>query len=342
MAQATAFAEVEKARVASLNSAEQERLNSLAEQKADMERQKRQDFAEAQDELENTLASQQAELEADKQEALQQAEQKRAQDLAATESALEEEKRQALEQAEQERQQELAAQKATLEEEKQQAVAEREQDLADELDEQKELLAQVSEKLEPYVQAQQAKDQIVEQLAQNFKDFDNAAVEIDGKTGQVKLHFQESYFLRGSHELSEDMKQLLKSMIPKYAKSIYETDAGEHVESLKISGLTSPVYQGLYIDKEGKTPRAERARVYNMALANKRAIAMYEFIFDEEEMGDYQFRSRLKTDMGVAALGFQNAEPVRADLIGKPADCVEYDCQREQATVLQFRMFSEN
>ncbi len=131
-------------------------------------------------------------------------------------------------------------------------------------------------------------------------------------------------------------------MIPKYARGIYgNKDAAAHVESLKISGMTSPVYRGVYIDIYDKSPGTEKARDYNMALSNRRAIAMYDFIFDEDEMGDYEFRSRLKADMGIAALGFQNATPVKDELVGKPAKCIEYDCQQEQATVLQFRLFTE-
>ncbi len=61
---------------------------------------------------------------------------------------------------------------------------------------------------------------------------------------------------------------------------------------------------------------------------------------DASEMGNYEFRSRLEADMSIAAVGFQNATPVRDDLVGKPARCIEYDCQQEQATVLQFSVFS--
>ena len=105
--------------------------------------------------------------------------------------------------------------------------------------------------------------------------------------------------------------------------------------------MTSPVYKGVYIDINDKSPETEKAREYNMSLSNKRAVAMYDFIFDAEEMGDYEYRSRLKADMGIAALGFQSATPVNPELVGKPAKCIEYDCKQEQATVLQFRLFSE-
>ncbi len=192
------------------------------------------------------------------------------------------------------------------------------------------------------VKAAEAREQIVDLLTENFKDYDSSAVEIDEKTGKVRLNFQESYFERGSDELSEDMKEFLRIMIPKYARSIYENkNAAEMVESLKISGMTSPVYMGVYIDINDTSPRSERARQYNMALSNRRAVAMYNFIFDESEMGNYQYRNRLKKDMGIAALGFQEAKPVGADLVGKDADCIEYNCKKEQATILQFQLYTE-
>jgi len=359
-----ALRQADQEQAATLARAQQEQANALAKQKSALEEQKRQDVAKARKELAQSLASQQAELEAKEQQALQQAEQAQAQALAESEqqrqkelgdaekkhaeqlvmaaTALAAEKKQALAQAEQASEAELAAQKSELEEEKATAVAATEQEYVEKLDQQKELVAKVAEELVPHVAAQKAKKKIVDQLNENFKDFDDSAVEIDAKTGKVKLHFQESYFVRGSHQLSDDMKKFLKIMIPKYARSIYQnTDAAEHVESLKISGMTSPVYLGMYIDINGTTPRAENAREFNMALSNKRAVAMYEFIFDEDEMGDYKYRRRLKADMGISALGFQNATPVRADLVGKPADCIEYDCKQEQAAVLQFRLITE-
>ena len=125
----------------------------------------------------------------------------------------------------------------------------------------------------------------------------------------------------------------------KYAKSIYgDPDAAKLVKSLKISGMTSPVYFGKYVDKNDISGRAEKARSFNMALSNKRALALYDFIFDEVEMGDYQYRNRLKADMGIAALGYQKAKAVPAALVGKTADCKEYDCKKEQATILQFKL----
>ena len=131
-------------------------------------------------------------------------------------------------------------------------------------------------------------------------------------------------------------------MIPKYAKSIYENkNAADLVESLKISGMTSPIYLGKYIDIYDTSPRSERARQYNMDLSNRRAVAMYNFIFDVEEMGAYPYRTRLKRDMGIAALGFKEAQPVRQDLVGKEADCLEYNCKKEQATILEFQLYTE-
>ena len=222
-----------------------------------------------------------------------------------------------------ERQSDLAAQRTALEEERARALA----DAADEL--------------APYLAALEARNQIIEELNENFKDFDSSAVEIDMETGKVRLHFEKSYFALGSAELSEDMKNFLRAMIPRYAQSIYGNgDAATHVESLNISGMASPVYQGVYIDIFDQSPETETARQYNMTLSNRRAESLYSFIFNADEMGDYQFRARMEQDMSIAALGFQNATPVKDELVGKPARCIEYDCQQEQATILQFQLFS--
>ena len=66
-----------------------------------------------------------------------------------------------------------------------------------------------------------------------------------------------------------------------------------------------------------------------------------DFIFDASEMGTYPYRTRLKRDMGIAALGFQSAQPVRQGLVGKEAYCIEYNCKKEQATILQFQLYTE-
>lgn len=247
-----------------------------------------------------------------------------------------------MEKAERDRQAALAEKEAELEKEKAKALAEKEKDFADQLGKQKELLAKVAEELEPHVRALEAKNKIVDELNESFRDFDSSAVKIDPKTGKVKLHFQESYFARGSFKLSEDMKRFLRAVIPKYAQAIYANkDAADQIQTLKISGMASPVYGGVYIDIHDKSSGSEKARKYNMMLSNKRAKALYDFIFDKKEMGDFEHRDRLKADMSIEALGFLNATPVDPKLVGKVADCIEYDCKQEQATILQFRLFTE-
>ena len=148
--------------------------------------------------------------------------------------------------------------------------------------------------------------------------------------------------MRGSAELSDSMKDLLRVMIPKYAKSIYENEgAAKQVESLKISGLTSPIFRGKYFDINDTSEEGEEAREYNLKLSNDRALAMYNFIFDSEEMGDYEFRAQLKADLGIEALGYRTATPVPIHLVGEKAVCLEYDCKKEQASILEFKLYSE-
>jgi hypothetical protein len=301
--------------------------------------------AQAQAKADKERARAQAKAEKEHARELAQAEKERGRELAQEKA----EKQHAFAEAAQAESDALAAQEATLAARAATELEEAEKDhaqelarAAKELEQQRALRNKAEEELTPFVKAAEARQQIVDLLNENFKEYDASAVEIDEKTGKVRLNFQESYFVRGSHELSAEMKNFLRIMIPKYARSIYENEnAAELIESLKISGMTSPVYMGKYIDINDTSPRSERARQYNMSLSNKRAVAMYNFIFDEGEMGNYQYRTRLKKDMGIAALGFQHARPVRADLVGKEADCLEYNCKQEQATILQFRLYTE-
>ena len=314
---------------AALARAEQARVDELAAQAAALDEQRQLEVARAEQQLRALADRQAANSRRETDAALARAEQDRAAALARAEqeqadalARAEQERAAALGRAEQERQADLAAQRTALDEERARALA----DAADEL--------------APYLQAIEAKNQIVKELNENFGDFDNSAVEIDPETGQVRLHFQESYFAIGSHELSAEMKSFLRAMIPRYAQSIYgNRDAAEQVESLNISGMASPIYQGVYIDIFDTSPETQEAREYNMALSNRRADALYAFIFDEDEMGDYAFRTRMEADMSIAALGFQNATPVGPELVGKPARIV-YDCQQEQATTCSFMLFS--
>jgi len=334
-----------------LAESDQQRQALATQKELELANQKK-ELAKVEQALKDEAASQAEKLAAEKERALAEAKAKAEQEL----QKLEAEKERALAKAEAEAEQELqklkAAKKRALanaEKERQKLEAEKAQALAkaDEAEklatETEEYLTRVVDELNPFLKAEDAKQEIVKRLKENFKDFDSKAVEIDEKTGKVRLHFEQTYFARGSHELSEDMKSFLRIMIPKYAKSIYENKhAAKHIDSLKISGMTSPIYRGKYVDKNDKSPQTEKARRYNMKLSNKRALAMYNFIFDEKEMKNFKYRDRLKADMGIAALGFQNAAPVKKKLVGRPADCKEYDCKHEQATVLQFHLYSEN
>lgn len=330
--------------LSALKSAKDEFAEALAAKEAEAARERRRALAQAAQAHDAELAAQASAMEARAAAQLAQASAAFAETLEAKESGLEAEKARALAMARQAHEDELARQNAALEREKARKLREAEGEFAaalaakeEELERERELAAEIKKQLA------EAKQRIVEQLAHNFRDvFDDSAVEIDEKTGRVKLNFQGSYFLRGSSQLSEDMKEFLRAVIPRYAKSIYENpEAAKHIESLKISGMTSPVYLGRYVDINDTSPATARARQFNMSLSEKRALAMYNFIFDENEMGDYEYRERMKTDMSIAAVGYQNAKPVPSELVGKIANCEEYDCRQEQATILQFYVYSE-
>jgi len=321
--------------------AEQALAQELAAQQARSDAQKAQELAQSQ------AAAEQAKQQALKEElAAQQArsDAQKAQELAAAEAAAQELAQQAAKDAAE------ATEREVLKTAKQQAQSEVEAEHAKEMEQQLAMLeAEKDAEMKPFLEAEEARneaqkvrEQIVDNLLENFKDSQGGDVDIDSKTGKVRINFQESYFVRGSSELSDSMKDLLRAMIPKYAKSIYENEgAAKQVESLKITGMTSPIFRGRYFDINDTSPEGEEAREYNLKLSNDRALAMYSFIFNGDEMGDYQYRADLKADLGIEALGYRSATPVPTKLVGQKATCIEYDCKKEQASILEFRLYSE-
>ena len=339
--QATAKAAAEEARQQAAAEAEQSLAQELEAQQARLEAQQAQEMAASQ------AAAEEAQQQAVKQElAAQQKklEAQKAQELAAAEAAAQELAQQAAKDASE------ATEREVLKTAKQQAESEVEAEHAQEMEQQLAMLeAEKDAEMKPFLEAEEARkeaqkvrEQIVDNLLENFKDSEDGDVDIDGKTGKVRINFQESYFVRGSAELSDSMKDLLRTMIPKYAKSIYESEgAAKQVESLRISGLTSPIFRGRYFDINDTSAEGEEAREYNLKLSNDRALAMYNFIFNGEEMGDYEHRAQLKADLGIEALGYRTATPVPIELVGEKATCIEYDCKKEQASILEFRLYSE-
>jgi myosin heavy subunit len=325
---------------------EAEKQKEVETKVAQLEQQKEAEVSSAKKEFDQIVAAKEAQLETTTQ-AIIAAEMERVKDLTKQEEQLEQQSRMQVAKLEQKRTEALAEQKQEMEAQQQtaaQAAADSAKQQAQAAAEsaKQQATAEAEQTLAQELAAQEAREQIVDNLLENFKDSDDRDVNIDQKTGKVRINFQESYFVRGSAELSDSMKDLLRVMIPKYAQSIYEvSSAAKQVESLKISGMTSPIFRGRYFDINDTTPEGEEAYEYNMKLSNDRALAMYNFIFDSDEMGEYEYRARLKADLGISALGYQNAAPVPSELVGQKATCLEYDCKKEQASIFEFRLYSE-
>ena len=353
------------AKQAALAKAKREHNQALAAQKQALDSQKRNELAKVQQAYKDSLANKEQKLAAQTKSALAKARSDFSKKLAEQQQAAKGEKEQALTKAQSDFNKALHEQNASqiaksqealakaqaafagalgqnesrLRGEKDRALADAGDKFAKALGKEKANSGKLQGQLSKFMKAQAAKDKIVTQLKDNFSNFDSNAVEVDSKTGKVKLHFQQSYFKRGRGELTDEMKAILRVMIPNYAKSIYgNKDAAKQVGSLNITGLTSPVYKGRYIDINDGSEETEKARKFNIKLSNERALAMFNFIFNDPTMSKFPYREKLKKDMGISAKGFLNSKPVPKELIGKKARCVKYDCSQEQAAVLQFQM----
>ena len=102
------------------------------------------------------------------------------------------------------------------------------------------------------LQASIAKQNEQRKLAQRLKEgFKKAGIDadIDLKTGDVTINFQNEYFDTGSANLKSGMVAILKKFMPEYASSLFhDPNIAKRISSVEIVGFASPTYKGRYVD----------------------------------------------------------------------------------------------
>jgi len=109
--------------------------------------------------------------------------------------------------------------------------------------------------------------------------------DVDLKTGDVVIRFDNEYFDSGSAELKSGMKTTLQKLMPVYAKTLFQNPKiAKRISSVEIVGFASPTYKGKYVDPDSLSVSDRVAVNYNMDLSYQRAKAIFETTFDTEQM----------------------------------------------------------
>ena len=190
----------------------------------------------------------------------------------------------------------------------------------------------------------EAKEQLRKNIIASLKDnFDRHGIdaEINEKTGEVTLPFNEAYFDFDSAELKEEMREYLLRIIPVYTKSIFsESDVNKYIKSIEIVGHASPIYLGKYVNPESLSKESREALFYNMDLSYRRARSIFKYILNKRNI-KYENQKDLMLYLKVTGRSYLQSSPLK-ELPQNSMDmeefCSKYDCEKLQSAIIRFNL----
>lgn len=184
---------------------------------------------------------------------------------------------------------------------------------------------------------------LAERIQKNFKKAGIEA-EIDSKTGDVTIKFQDEYFEKNQSELKPRMKQILEKLIPVYTKSLFQDPkVVKKISAVEIVGFASPTYQGKYVDPDSLSSSDRPAVNYNMDLSYRRAKSIFEYIFDTQFMSFSHQKDLLPLVKvsGRSYLASDRLKEVQRSPAEEKSYCDRFDCRKSQKVIIKFNLRDE-
>lgn len=183
------------------------------------------------------------------------------------------------------------------------------------------------------------------ELANRIKDnFKKAGIsaDVDLKTGDVTINFQNEYFDTGSANLKGGMLQILKKFMPEYAKSLFQDPKiASRIANVEIVGFASPTYKGKYIDPSSLSQEDRNAVNFNMDLSYQRAKSIFEPMFDTRLM-QFNHQKELLPLVKVTGRSFLATERIPGRTPSSGGDyCQNFDCKKSQRVIIKFNLKDE-
>lgn len=164
---------------------------------------------------------------------------------------------------------------------------------------------------------------------------------VDGKTGDVTIHFGDEYFDTGRADLKPKMTQILQKFVPSYAKSLLEDEkVAKEISSVEIIGFSSPTYQGRYIDPQSLKENDRTAVSYNLDLSYNRAKSIFSYMFDKKNI-NFQHQKDLLPLVKVTGRSFLAEEVKGRDIasgLSHKEYCAKYSCEKSQKVIIKFNL----
>ena len=137
-------------------------------------------------------------------------------------------------------------------------------------------------------EADSTRNRIGANLAEKFKKA-GMNIATDKKTGRITLFMDEAFlFVNDSFELTESIKEKLKSILPIYTEELFREKVNrDNISSVNVVGHASPRYGGGFVSPVGNQLDAY---FYNLQLSSNRAVQIVKFIASPES-GEFSFKN---------------------------------------------------
>jgi hypothetical protein len=163
--------------------------------------------------------------------------------------------------------------------------------------------------------------------------------DVDPKTGDLTISFGDEYFDTGSATLKPGMIQVVRKMMPVYARSLFENaEIARKLDTVEVVGFASPTFQGRVVDPQSMAAADRVAVNYNMDLSYKRAKSIFDFAFDPKKIV-FDKQKNLLPLVKVSGRSYLTADRAPASKGGNDADyCASNNCQKHQIVVIRFTL----
>lgn len=185
-----------------------------------------------------------------------------------------------------------------------------------------------------------AKKKLAKKIADNLAK-NGIKAGVDGKTGDVTIHFGDEYFDTGRADLKPNMQAILKKFVPTYSKSLLEDEKiAKEISSVEIIGFSSPTYKGRYIDPQSLKEEDRGAVSYNLDLSFGRAKSIFTYMFDKKSM-TYEHQKDMLPLVKVTGRSFLAEEVKGRDIasgLSHKDYCAKYGCEKSQKVIIKFNL----
>jgi len=186
------------------------------------------------------------------------------------------------------------------------------------------------------------REDLAKQLQEAFDRAGVQAAEVDKKTGDVVIHFDDQYFGTGKSILRPGMKNILKELLPVYAESLMNNqESAGKLSGIEIIGFASPTFNNRYVDPESLSPEDQEAIKFNLDLSFARARSVFSYAFDSSRFS-FNYQKDLLPLVKVSGRSFLAADTSSENRApaGMDADeyCSLYDCKKSQRVEIKFHL----